>query len=127
MVIVVLPGKTPIYGIRPIKCRRLYSEETNSRRNSPPPPLFSLPTLIDNFFCSGGEARGRHGARPGDAMRAGEERDPPVDADPRESLHEDEREIRRRQCDHPTRDETRGIRRTGDLRRRAFVASTECG
>lgn len=86
LIIVILPGKTPVYG------------KSVSHRAEPPVSLQTNQLTLD--LCSGSEACWRHSSRNGHSVCAGEERGEDLASDALQPLPQNQRQTRRHQ-QHP--------------------------
>lgn len=88
LIIVILPGKTPVYGKR-------------VTHRAERPPAGRRQTDEHTFdLCSGGEACGRHSSRNGHSVCSGEERGEDLASDALQPLPQNQRQARRHQ-QHP--------------------------
>ena len=79
LLMVILPGKTPVYG-------GFHLSPRNIRLSL---PLFLPPPPLPSSHSSGGEESGRHSARSGHPVCPGEERTQTVRSDPVKPLSQD--------------------------------------
>ena len=91
LIVVILPGKTPVYGktLKTHKFAFQWMRKSNSLR------YWSLWSYVS--FCSWGQACGGHPPRHGNPVRPGEERGEDVPPDPLQPLPQNQRQAGRHQ------------------------------